>query len=118
MSIKVYKCEFIIRPCPWCNKTPECDLPSLEMDGGWHKPWLWTLKCRNTSCTMQPTSSYVVVRKTSKYNLSKQIRLFEKLIGWWNTGNPRAPIDKTIVYFEIDEEKASYCATNFSQFLD
>lgn len=86
-------------PCPWCKKTPEFIL--YFTDG----TWLPRISCTNESCSINPKSNPVPIRKTCKVDL---LRLKEKIISLvdaWNTQNPiNATHGKEIDFGKIIEE--------------
>lgn len=71
-----------LKPCPWCKHTPTLHmLYDLET-------WIPQIKCFNLSCRVQPFSKYVPIRKTQKSNPEIIKAKIEKVIGYWNDGNP------------------------------
>ncbi len=89
------KLEVVLKPCPWCKKTPELELPISDKGDG--KTWCWAICCRNPECLMQPRSPHVNLRKAQK-NDSYQVKFkMGKLADKWNTGNNTIAFEKKIV---------------------
>lgn len=109
MLRKKHKHEFIVCPCPWCNKTPVMHLYGPGYEEEYKDVWFWDIRCDNSSCLMQPVTGRVAVRRTSKYHLGRQIEKVNKLVNRWNTGNPRPAKEKIIVEFDINLEKFEMC---------
>ena len=76
------KIEVVLKPCPWCRKTPDIWMPIEE------GTWCWDIRCNYSGCRMKPRSPHVSIRKNTK----KEFFLFhgklENLSNIWNGGNP------------------------------
>lgn len=83
--------EVVLKPCPWCDKTPELDLP-YNCD-----TWLWKINCSNKECRIKPNSPYTPVRKTTKRNPEKMFQKLRWICTAWNKNNPRIAKEKKIV---------------------
>ncbi len=83
--------EFVVKPCPWCKKTPGLWMPIEE------ETWSWFIRCDNPECSVEPRSKHVNFRNTAKTSVARFIAKVDELIGSWNKGNDLAPIEKKSV---------------------
>lgn len=86
--------EVVLKPCPWCQKTPDIYMPIQE------KTWCWRIRCMNLLCKMQPNSPHVAIRNTAKTTF---VFFFEKLCilaNKWNEGNPFKSYEMKIINLE------------------
>lgn len=88
------KLEVVLRPCPWCRKTPELWMPIPE------KTWCWWVVCDNKDCHMKPRSPHVSIRNTTKKNFVSFYYKIERLAHTWNGGNPICPYEMKIIDLE------------------
>ena len=72
----------IIKPCPWCKKTPKF-IMMLDVI-----TWLPYIQCQNHECHVRPKSQYVPIRKSQKYEWSLIREKIRLCIGKWNLENP------------------------------
>lgn len=92
------KLELVLKPCPWCRKTPDIWMP-IEED-----TWCWKIRCINPSCCMRPESPHVSIRKSVKKQFFDFHGKLEHLCHTWNGGNPFAPFElKTIDLSKLPE---------------
>jgi hypothetical protein len=87
--------EFVIKPCPWCKKTPRLSISYHEHCGG---TWLWYVICQSYDCPIKPKGREIGVRNTSKTSLERQYNKIIDIIYEWNCSNPIPPYEKTIFY--------------------
>ncbi len=94
--------SLIIKPCPWCGKTPNIQAPLL---GGPLKEntWIWNITCQNSGCSVNPKSKDVVIRNTGKKSRDIILHKIEKLVDSWNLGNPVEEYERTVIYLKITE---------------
>lgn len=93
------KIEVILKPCPWCKKTPELNLP-IDREVGDQTTWRWVICCKNEICTMNPISPHTNIRKNQKKN-SGMIRFkMDQLAKSWNFGNDCVAYEKKVVDLE------------------
>lgn len=85
------KLEVVLKPCPWCKKTPDMQMPT------WDDTWKWTIRCANTMCGVQPESKHVSVRNTSKTLLSRFVQKVDQLASNWNQGNDYKAFEKKVI---------------------
>jgi hypothetical protein len=90
------KLEVVLRPCPWCKKTPELIMP-IGQAGNDERTWCWTIECRNPSCLMKPASPHVNLRKGQKKQAGQITFKLDRLRKTWNEGNPTIAYEKKIV---------------------
>lgn len=91
------KVEIILKPCPWCRKTPKTWLPLDNSDDPLNETWLWYIYCDNRKCEMRPRSPHVSIRKTTKTSLPRIMAKIAHLANRWNEGNPCEAYEKLIV---------------------
>ena len=75
--------EVIIKPCPWCKKTPRLVVPYEN-----EETWNCIIYCINKECKIQPSTNIVDIRNTSKTIWERFINKINFLVNNWNTGNP------------------------------
>jgi hypothetical protein len=80
-----------LKPCPWCKKTPDLSMPVGQ------DTWKWEIACRNSLCTMQPTSPHVSIRNTAKESIEKIAEKLALLAEKWNSGNDCVAFEYKIV---------------------
>lgn len=85
------KIEIVLKPCPWCDKTPEVFFPTSG------DTWCWYIYCGHKECSMTPKSHYVAIRKTSKYTPKAIIKKLTILANRWNKGNPRVAREMKVI---------------------
>ena len=85
------KLEVVLKPCPWCRKTPEIYMPIG--DG----TWCWDIRCANESCSMKPKTPYVSIRNTTKYMFDNFYEKLRYMANTWNGGNPFPPYDMKVI---------------------
>lgn len=87
--------EIILKPCPWCFKTPEAYL-SLEMETG--GTWVWSIFCANYECAYKPTGRKIAIRKGQRYDLKAMERKLNMIVSMWNAHeSPHPPYEKVRV---------------------
>lgn len=96
---RAMKIEIILKPCPWCRKTPQISMPIDE------ETWCWHVMCTTKSCLMKPISPHISIRKTSKIYILRFKARMEQLAEIWNTNNPYSPYEKLIVDLTKIENK-------------
>ncbi len=79
-----------LKPCPWCKKTPELDLP-LD-SGNLEGTWKWSIRCNN-ECPVNPISKHVSLRKTTKRDPYKITEKLNSLATKWNQGIEGTPYE-------------------------
>lgn len=85
------KIEVVLKPCPWCKKTPDIWMPIEEAT------WCWEIRCINQHCEMRPKTPYVSIRKSNKENF---ILFHEKLcvlVHRWNHGLHTKPYEMKVI---------------------
>lgn len=85
------KIEVVLKPCPWCRKTPDIWMPIEEVT------WCWHIRCVNKECHMKPQSPHVSIRKNAKCEFFSFHRKLELLAHTWNGGNPLPPFEIKVV---------------------
>jgi hypothetical protein len=88
------KIELILKPCPWCKKTPDIWMP-IEDD-----TWCWKIMCINTHCRIKPSTAHVSIRKSAKTNFWNFHDKLEKIVCGWNYGNEGKPYEKKLIDLE------------------
>lgn len=73
--------EIVLKPCPWCFKTPNLLLPLEPKSGG---TWTWHIECHNPHCAFKPKGRHVAVRKSQRYDLVKMKEKINLLANLWN----------------------------------
>lgn len=87
--------EVSLKPCPWCHKTPEIDMP-LE-----NTSWCWKVECRNLECVYQPTGRYITIRKDQRYDLKQILAKLLTICDLWNAGSwDMKPFEKLLIPLE------------------
>lgn len=76
------KLNLVLKPCPWCRKTPTLWMP-IEED-----TWCWNIECHSQSCKMKPKSPHVSFRKSAKTQYFSFYSKLEGLCFMWNYRNP------------------------------
>ena len=87
--------EIILKPCPWCKKTPKLMLPIENGDDD--QTWIWDIQCEEYDCLVKPKSQHVSVRKTSKYTMSRVMAKLNQLAHSWNHQNPIDAYEKIVI---------------------
>ena len=104
------KLELILKPCPWCKKTPELEMPIPD------DTWCWNIQCRNPSCAVNPKSKHVSIRNTNKTQFFSFHGKVEKLVLGWNYGNLCKPYEKKVIDLamlpELNASAEVLCARN------
>ncbi len=92
------KAEIMIKPCPWCKKTPSIWLP---IDNDWvdnklmgKASWEWWIGCYNCKVKCR---THVTIRKSQKTTLSKCLMKLNLLASQWNENNPEKAYENVIV---------------------
>ncbi len=85
------KIKLILRPCPWCRKTPDIWMPIQE------ETWQWKIKCINPDCGMKPESPHVSIRKSNKKEFYAFHGKVERLCSLWNHNNPFKAFEAKII---------------------
>ena len=88
------KLEVVLKPCPWCRKTPDLFMPIAETT------WVWTIRCINQNCCMKPVSPHISIRKTTKENFFAFHGKIEHLANTWNGGNPFPAFEMKLIDLE------------------
>lgn len=88
------KIEVVLKPCPWCKKTPDIWMP-IEGD-----TWCWLIQCNNYYCRMKPKSPHVSIRKTTKSDFFLWHGKVESLAHRWNAGNPFKAFEMKVIDLE------------------
>lgn len=86
------KVEAIIKPCPWCKKTPELFMPIPQQE-----TWRWHIACIQPGCAVKPRSQHVNFRNTSKKDLRPFLRKITGLVEGWNGDLDTVPYEKKII---------------------
>lgn len=86
--------EVVLKPCPWCKKTPDIWMPTGM------ETWQWIISCRNPQCGVKPSSPHVSIRKTTKKNFPALWLKVANLADSWNRGNPVRAIEKKVIDLE------------------
>lgn len=85
------KIEIILKPCPWCHKTPDIWMP---IEG---TTWCWSIWCMNRDCHMKPRAPYVSIRNTTKKDFFSFHGKIERLVHTWNGGNPMKAFEMKVI---------------------
>lgn len=93
MIIEENTIEIVLKPCPWCNQTPDLILPIDDRENT-DGTWLWKIRCNWIECRIKPISPYVSIRKTTKNDIYRLNMKLERLAYMWNNENPRIARDK------------------------
>lgn len=92
----------VLKPCPWCRKTPELNMP-LHSSNHTDETWCWCVRCENGDCLMNPKSPHVALRRTTKTNILPFCEKIRELADSWNAGNPFKAYEKKVFdYPHID----------------
>lgn len=83
--------EVIIKPCPWCKKTPQLYLPLYENIGG---TWLWKIGCESSDCLVNPVLRPIAIRRTTKTNIDRLKDKIVMMVTKWNYNNPCEAYEK------------------------
>lgn len=102
MSVTKYQQEFRLKTCPWCDRLPHF---SLVIDDAVKSIWHWSIGCEESQCTMKPQSRFVTLTGKEKYEIGLQVQKIQRLVYWWNRGNPRRNKYNTTVEFLVDVDK-------------
>ena len=86
---------FPLAPCPWCRKTAQFDINYVAKSGG---TWLWTVRCDNTECLVQPRGKYVPIRKRQRFNVWTQVSKLKYIAQQWNADAPLKIIEQIQIY--------------------
>ncbi|MFB5619503.1 MAG: hypothetical protein ACE5RC_00015 [Nitrosopumilus sp.] len=108
-----FRIKFLIKTCPWCDKTPELD---LHLNDVYEDSCAWKLLCVNELCLIRPRTKHKIIKKTGKYNILKQIKTVENLILMWNINNSNEIKDETFVDFKINLNRFQYYWENCRDF--
>jgi hypothetical protein len=93
------KISVILRPCPWCKRTPEMWLPT-EDGQNTDDTWMWYIECYNPECDMQPKSPHVSIRKTTKKSVTAIALKLDELACKWNNNNDCEAYEKKVIDLE------------------
>jgi len=86
--------SYVPKPCPWCGETPCFKLPISGK-----KTWLWSIKCLNSMCSMNPETRKIGIRNTTKMDIERQESKVQELVDIWNRGNPMEATHRRTVTF-------------------
>jgi hypothetical protein len=92
------KIEVVLKPCPWCKKTPDLKLP-IDADEA-DKTWCWTVICRTPGCGMKPESPHVNIRRGQKKQAGHIAFKLDALAVKWNNGNDYKAYEKKVIELE------------------
>lgn len=93
--------SFPLKPCPWCKKTPQLQMPlDPKMERGYTRgwiekdeTWIWKIYC---NCEVN-IEAKVSIRKTSKSNQFRLLTKLNALVDKWNAGNPEKAYEKKVI---------------------
>lgn len=88
----VMNLEVVLKPCPWCRKTPNIYMPVPQND-----TWCWEVRCENKDCCMKPKSPHVSIRNTVKKDFFSFHGKIERLAHTWNGGNPLKAFEMKLI---------------------
>ena len=88
------KLEVVLKPCPWCRKTPDIFMPIVE------DTWCWEIQCNNQDCWMKPKTRHVAIRKTTKKEFIAFHAKIDRLAHIWNGGNPMKAYEMKVIDLE------------------
>lgn len=88
------KIEVVLKPCPWCRKTPDIWMPVEGVT------WCWQIQCDNNECWMKPKTGHVSIRKTTKKDFFSFHGKVERLAHIWNGGNPFKAYEMKVIDLE------------------
>lgn len=88
--------EVVIKPCPWCKETPDIRMP-ISDDENTNGTWLWSIKCINPKCKMNPESPHIAIRGDDKVKFDRLLDKIDKLATYWNEGNELKAKDKKVI---------------------
>ena len=75
------KIELALKPCPWCKRTPDINMPIPD-----DQTWSWYIECRALNCAVRPRGPKINFRNTSKTDYIRFINKIEQMVEFWNTG--------------------------------
>lgn len=82
----------ILKPCPWCSKTPEISMP-LELKENTGGSLIWEVYCGWHSCHFKPKGKHIVLRKNQRFDLKKIQEKLNILCSRWNYGCTLPPYE-------------------------
>ncbi len=83
---------FLIKPCPWCKRTPKFTIP-VDEPGTWNA----FLGCAYRDCKIHPATKIIGIRRTSKTIFARFRDKICLMVASWNTGNSLLPYEATLI---------------------
>jgi hypothetical protein len=83
----------ILKPCPWCDKTPELLMPMGGQGGEMEDSWLWEVACQRKGCHFNPRGKHIVIRKKQRLSLETIKEKLNTLCSKWNFGCTLPPYE-------------------------